>query len=219
MAVWQWPYSAFGSNKPAGVLKVSIKAKTQTEPEKTLVEGAVPAQESNLRMAGQYFDEEAGSFYNYLRTYDAASGKFTQADPMGMAGGMNRYNYVKGNPLRYTDPRGLKVVFTGSSATQAALQSAYNDVASTLLGSQLTKALEDSSIVYTITNQENGNAYFDPTTNIISVDPNFHPPTNVDTGSACALQPAPTRSGLACLNGFPRIVTNLRPPSFNNFKN
>jgi hypothetical protein len=43
-----------------------------------------------------------------------------------------------------------------------------------------------------ITNQQNGKAYFDPNTHTISVDPNFHPPTHVDTGNACAIEPALT---------------------------
>ena len=57
-------------------------------------------------------------------------------------------------------------------------------IAGSTLGAQLINTLETSSTIYTITNEQNGNAYYDPRTNTISVDPNFHPPTSVDTGNS-----------------------------------
>jgi RHS repeat-associated protein len=99
-AVWQWPYSAFGNNKPTGVVKV-IASPNQSE-----VIKATAAVEMNLRFPGQYYDEETRAFHNYRRIYDQKTGQYWQLDPMGMAAGLNRVVYAGANPLGITDPTG-----------------------------------------------------------------------------------------------------------------
>ena len=59
-----------------------------------------------LRMAGQYYDSEVGTSYNYFRDYDASTGRYVESDPIGLGDGNNTYNYVVSSPLSFVDPSG-----------------------------------------------------------------------------------------------------------------
>ncbi len=61
----------------------------------------------NLRHPGQYYDQEVNTFYNYHRDYDPVTGRYRQADPIGLEGGLNTYGYAGAQPLRFVDPEGL----------------------------------------------------------------------------------------------------------------
>ncbi|MDF0729358.1 DUF6531 domain-containing protein [Pseudomonas entomophila] len=63
-------------------------------------------EEQNLRFQGQYLDRETGLHYNLFRFYDPDIGRFTQPDPIGLAGGVNQYQYAP-NPFTWIDPWGL----------------------------------------------------------------------------------------------------------------
>jgi RHS repeat-associated protein len=89
--VWTWESEAFGNTLP-------------NENPSNLGSFAY-----NLRFPGQYYDQETGLNYNYFRDYDSSNGRYTTSDPIGLAGGINTYAYVGGNPVNFTDPKGQSV--------------------------------------------------------------------------------------------------------------
>ncbi len=62
-----------------------------------------------LRFPGQYADRETNLAYNYHRNYSSDLGRYVEADPIGVRGGLNIYAYVGGHPLTGTDPLGLLI--------------------------------------------------------------------------------------------------------------
>ena len=46
--------------------------------------------------------------YNYFRDYDPTTGRYVEADPIGLLAGPNVYGYANQNPLAFTDSLGLE---------------------------------------------------------------------------------------------------------------
>jgi RHS repeat-associated protein len=61
----------------------------------------------NLRLPGQEWDLESTLNHNGFRDYATTLTRYIQSDPIGLAGGMNTYQYAKGNAFKWTDPKGL----------------------------------------------------------------------------------------------------------------
>ncbi|MDX2058915.1 MAG: RHS repeat-associated core domain-containing protein, partial [Gemmatimonadales bacterium] len=51
--------------------------------------------------------EGTGLEYKRHRYYDPTTGRFTQPDPIGLAGGLNLYGFANGDPVNFSDPFGL----------------------------------------------------------------------------------------------------------------
>jgi RHS repeat-associated protein len=91
--VWRAKYKAFGA------------AVVDADPDGNGVSMVL-----NLRFPGQYYDAESGLHYNYFRNYDPDSGRYIQADRIGLGGGLNLYAYALGNPLTFMDNLGLEPI-------------------------------------------------------------------------------------------------------------
>lgn len=71
----------------------------------------------NLRFPGQYYDKETNLHHNGARDYDPQIGRYIEPDPLGLAGGINIYDYVDGNPISRIDPTGLSCVAVNGTVT------------------------------------------------------------------------------------------------------
>ena len=72
---------------------------------------------------GQYYDYETGLAYNRFRYYDPELGRYISQDPIGLAGGIKLYGYVK-DSLSWIDPFGL----TSTSYAEEARALGYESV-------------------------------------------------------------------------------------------
>jgi RHS repeat-associated protein len=62
--------------------------------------------------------DASGLYYRRNRYYDSEAGRFTQEDPLGLAGGINLYGFADGDPITYDDPLGLMVCFRGANRSK-----------------------------------------------------------------------------------------------------
>jgi len=109
--VWQWVITGFGELEPTTAETGFTRARLNTG---TPAIAGTQAVEFNLRYPGQQYDAETGLYYNHHRYYDPyLTVGYTQADPLGLDGGWNRYGYVGGNPVNGIDPAGLWSVTFG----------------------------------------------------------------------------------------------------------
>jgi RHS repeat-associated protein len=125
---WRWLAEPFGTSAP------------ETNP------SSLGALTYNLRLPGQYADQESGLNYNTFRDYDASIGRYVQSDPLGVLPGVEAaspglsrlsprlraklskvvfqlnqpYAYVDSNPVSRIDPDGLEPTTLGRIGLGAA---------------------------------------------------------------------------------------------------
>ena len=142
---------------------------------------------NTYRYSSKEIDLKSGLYYYGYRYYQPNLQRWLNHDPIAEWGGINLYEFVGNNPINWIDSLGLDITFSGSPAEQKALKDALQRVRKTPKGNELCNKLLLSKDKYDI-GPTSDNAYFDPKTKNIRVDPNFHPPTYTASGT----EPAPT---------------------------
>jgi RHS repeat-associated protein len=79
------------------------------------------------RFTGKERDDESGLYYHGARYYAAWLGRWTAADPIGIGDGLNRFAYVRGNPILFNDPNGTTKKQISKTAEIRSIQDAVND--------------------------------------------------------------------------------------------
>ncbi len=77
---------------------------------------------------GREYDSETGLYYYRARYYDPLIGRFISKDPIGFAGGINKYVYVGNSPVTYIDPLGLLNLIGGVGGTLVGVTGAEGSV-------------------------------------------------------------------------------------------
>ena len=121
--IWSASYRAWGNVLEEAWLPEEEGLAHQTQNRHAAERAKELAQQQNLsqnlRFQGQYFDAETGLHYNRFRYYDPEIGRFVSQDPIGLAGGINNYQYAP-NPVTWVDPWGLKKKNTTTGKCKAA---------------------------------------------------------------------------------------------------
>ena len=97
--------------------------------------------------------EPNGLLYRRNRYLDPATGRFTQPDPIGLAGGLNAYGYASGDPVSFADPFGLMpdtlVLYNSDAKKDEGLKQAIRDSASKISGGrEAFDALNSAAEIY-----------------------------------------------------------------------
>lgn len=77
--------------------------------------------------------QAAGVSFYRNRYYDQGSGRWTQEDPIGIAGGANLYRYSGNNPALFTDPFGLRICFLGTQKEVQELKEGTEEATKTII--------------------------------------------------------------------------------------
>jgi RHS repeat-associated protein len=92
--------------------------------------------------------DASGLMYRRNRYYDPQTGKFTQEDPAGLAGGINAYGFANGDPVGYSDPYGLKADECDPPRTDCSVAQQVNDATEQTVVTVLNKTGEVGSSIY-----------------------------------------------------------------------
>jgi RHS repeat-associated protein len=103
--LWQVRYRAWGNTVMEEWAHSSTTSAAASSTASLAASPAPVTSEQNLRFQGQYLDRQTGLHYNTFRYYDPDTGRFLCQDPIGLAGGINLYQYAP-NAIDWVDPWG-----------------------------------------------------------------------------------------------------------------
>ncbi|HEX6704000.1 MAG TPA: DUF2235 domain-containing protein [Albitalea sp.] len=123
--VWAMDHAPFGEHlAPAPATAV---VQTGAGSSQRTGERVPPAVKLDLRLPGQWEDEESGLHYNDHRYYDPRQGRYLSPDPLGLRAGVNAYSYVGNNPVGHADPLGLILFAFDGTGNNSKLDSRSRD--------------------------------------------------------------------------------------------
>ncbi len=100
----------------------------------------------------------SGKTYQRNRYLDPETGRFTQEDPIGLAGGMNLYGFAGGDPVNFSDPFGLCPACAAAALLEFGLGAQVVPGVGTVLGgiAIATSAAVSGYALYKLYNEEAG---------------------------------------------------------------
>ncbi|MFH1653534.1 MAG: RHS repeat-associated core domain-containing protein, partial [Pseudomonadota bacterium] len=172
-----------------------------------------PTVENPFMFNGREWDSEVGIYYYRARYYDPSIGRFISEDPINLAGGINLYNYVGGNPVNRVDPWGL-ILWYADTASETVMKPHIQQIMRTPTGRRLLNQLHSDPQTYLIhsgfdaqgrTNGQLGNHVY--------VNPNS---TNIQMHTDCGTKTASTTRILAHELGHLTGTADDGPNRINN---
>jgi len=89
--------------------------------------------------------DKSGLQFKRNRYYDPQTGRFTQEDPIGLAGGLNLYGFAGGDPVNFSDPFGLCPSFPGTTVPCELIAAVFSEAS--------RSARQQSGIAHAIINR------------------------------------------------------------------
>lgn len=127
-------------------------------------ETGAPRFNTRIRFPGQYHDAETDFYENWNRFYDPTTGRYLSGEPLlrspsyvqwmqQTTAAVASYSYAASNPLRYTDPDGLRIRIVGPpsriAATRGHVEAAKRDP---VIGWMVRELDEDPNFTHEINN-------------------------------------------------------------------
>lgn len=148
-------------------------------------------------------NDQTGLLFYRARYYDPVLKRFISSDPIGLAGGLNTFAFVEGNPISYIDPDGLKGLMS-----QGTIYRGTGDIRGQIwVGNQM----RDGAIQNSSSRQQNANDAWGPGVRsvcLVSINSVPQPPNQCSasnpTGASSLptsgpVMSAPGQSGGTCL--------------------